>query len=148
VLGSTHEKETNSILGSVCEAVVLVSITLIMIGLYLYASGSVTVIWLVLCGIVMGVGIAGSVAASYLQIREAREIAENTTYRITPQVVATLVANKVFSDVIFALENTLQGGDVTIVGKSQFLRWLEETFGTERSKEVNTMILRYARVRH
>jgi hypothetical protein len=132
--------------GSVFEAVTLISITMMLIGLYLYSSGSRSGAWVVVFAILTVIGIAGSIVASYRVVGEGQSVDENTEFRINAQLVQTLKTKQMFEDVVFGLENVIKNGDVCIKGKRDFLRVLEATFGTERAREVDVMILKYAAV--
>ena len=143
---STTKPEGNSKTASFFEAVSLVSITLLLIGFYLYASGSIRGSWLGLFGILMVVGIVGGIAASYHQIDKSRRIAGARKFRVTRQLVKTLIAKEVPPDVIFGLKEMIKDGDLTSESEISFTKRLEACFGNERSSEVQGVIMKYARV--
>lgn len=138
---------SNSKLSSIFEAISLVSITLLLIGFYLYASGSIASEWLYLFGFLVEVGIFGSIAASYREIKRITSKAEATKFRVSRQLVETLIAKQAPSDVIFGLKKMINEGDQPIQGEIKFLKQLEVVLGIERTSEVQPMILKYARVR-
>ena len=140
------KSSSKSKLSSIFEAISLVNITLLLIGFYLTASGSISSWWLVLFGFLVVVGIVGSVAASYRNIENASRIVESTKVRVTRQLLETLIAKKMPSDVIFGLNNMIKDGDRPIQNEIEFLKQLEVTLGIERSREVKAVILKYARV--
>lgn len=144
--GSTTKPQSNSKLSSICEAMSLVSITLLLIGIYLSTSSSIEGAWLVLFGFLVVIGIAGSIAASYRQIKTTSRTAETRNFRVTRQLVETLIAKQLPSDVIFGLKKMIKDGDQPFQGETTFLKQLEATLGIERTSEVQAMILKYARV--
>jgi hypothetical protein len=137
---------SKSKLSSIFEAISLVSITLLLIGFYLIASGSISWLWLRIFGFLVVVGIVGSVAASYRDIKNASSIVETTKVRVTRQLVETLIAKQVPSDVIFGLKNMIKNGDQPVQSEHEFLKQLDATLGIERSREVQPIILKYAGV--
>lgn len=132
--------------GSVFEAVALVSVTLLLIGFYLYSSGSVTVLWLVGWGALAAICLVASIVASYYQVEEDTKRDERTEYRISYQLIETLKTKEALPDVTFGLERLiLFQGERTFDGQTAFLQELEKTFGSVRLKEVETTLLKYAR---
>lgn len=145
-MDTTSKPESNSKLVSLFEALTLVSMTLLLIGLYLYASGSIGPGWLTLFTLLVQIGILGNIAASYHQINETRRIAGARRFRVTRQLVETLLAKQAPPDVIFGLSKMIKQGDVVVEGETPFIKRLDEVFGKERSSEVQELILRYARL--
>lgn len=143
---STSKAESKSKRGSLFEALSLVSITLLLIGSYLYASGSIAAVWLTVFGILVLVGMVGSIGASYHNIDETRRIAATTKFRISRQLIETLIAKQIPTDVIFGLKKMIRNGDVMVEGETLFTNQLESCFGKERSSEVQGIIMKYARV--
>lgn len=133
--------------GSIFESVALVSITLLLIGFYLYSSASVTVLWLLGWGVLAVICLILSLAASYAQVALNKDKEEQTEYRISYQLIETLKTKEMLPDVIFGLERLIQWhGKDSFKGQTEFLQELEKVFGSERLKEVETTLLKYARV--
>src|SRR5678816_4336137 len=140
----TNSKKRDSKFGSVCEAITLISITLMLISLYLDSSDAKSAWWWIVFAIVSVIGIVVCAAVSYHQISETETAEEHTEFRITFQLVETLRAKDMFPDVIYGLEGLVKSrGNFTVVGKVDLLYLLSETFGWERTKEVEGLILRY-----
>ena len=132
--------------GSIFEAIALVSITLLLIGFYLYSSDSVTALWLVGWGALAAISIVGSIVASYYQVQENNNRDETTEYRISYQLIETLKTKEALPDVTFGLQRLiLFQGERTFDGQTSFLKELEKTFGSVRLKEVEATLLKYAR---
>lgn len=132
--------------GSILEAVALVSITLLLIGFYLYSAGSVTKLWLTVCTTLALVGVVGSLVASYYQVAVNKERDEDTEYRINYQLIETLKIKEALPDVIFGLERLIRWKNEHVFkGQTEFLKELEKVFGSARLKEVEATLLKYAR---
>lgn len=142
----SSKSESNSKLGSLFESLSLVGITLMLISIYLYASGSITAFWIALFGMLVWIGIVGSVAASYHQINKAETIAGSRKFKVSRQLLETLRAKHLPYDVLFGLENMINDGDLTVQGETALVKRLDAAFGKERSSEISAVILRYARV--
>jgi hypothetical protein len=132
--------------GSIFEAVALVAITLLLVGFYLYSAGSVTRVWLIVCTTLAIVGVVGSLMASYYQVAETQRREEHTEYRINYQLIETLKTKEALPDVIFGLEGLIRWKTEHVFkGQAEFLEELEQVFGSERLKEVEATLLKYAR---
>jgi len=142
----TGKSESNSKVGSLFEGLTLLSITLMLIGIYLYASGSIAAFWIVLFGMLVGIGIAGSIVASYYQIDKTEAMAETRKFRVSRQLLETLRAKNLPYDVLFGLKDMIKDGDVTVQRETAFVERLDAAFGKERSREISAVIMRYAQV--
>jgi hypothetical protein len=135
--------------GSVCEAITLISITLMLISLYLDSADVKNAGWWIFFAIVSVIGIVVCIAASYHQISETEQVEEHTEFRITFQLIETLKVKEMFADVIYGLEGLVKTkGDFTVTGKENFSRLLADTLGWERAKEVDGLIMKYAQGRN
>ena len=130
-----------------CEALVLVCLTLLLCGLYVYFGRHHKAVlpWLLLCAALIPIAFICAIAASYMSNRMAGREAKAARFKITEQLILTLRAEKMPLDVRRGL-GKIADPEKVIVGENRFLLLLEETLGKERTREIKAIVFKYARV--
>jgi hypothetical protein len=152
-------------IGPFLEAVALLATMLSLVGLYVYGSNSKSTVWywFAIFVVLIVVGGFGSVVSSYFRIQESNAAATSRVFRIDNQLLLTLQAVKAPDDVIKGLKSMLEerhaeffpeqrSGVVfklfthtaEITGAITMVSILQDAFGDERTKEIKTIVLKYA----
>lgn len=141
-------RDNFGMLAGVFEALVLVSSTLLLCGLYVSYGRHVPVRgWLIIFSLGIPFSLAGAIVASYKSAQIAALCAKSSLFRITPQLILTLEAEGVPKDVRLGLKELMgQNGGYPIEGEHHFEELLEERFGSARAAEVKATVFKYARV--
>jgi len=137
-----------ALLNAVFEAVVLISATLFLCGLYLQFGRDVDVQWwLILLLLALVLSLGGLVWSSYRTSRSLQSESDRAWFRINQQLVSTLTENAP-KDVSAGLQELFtRDGETCHRGEDEFGAVLEEQFGPARANEVKETVFKYARFR-
>src|SRR5258706_13179858 len=131
------QRDNFGVVASVLEAVIFLTATLLLCGLYLTYGRSVPIRgWLILFSLGIPLLLMGAIWASFISARRAALRAQSTLFRINPQLILTLEAEGVPADIRPGLEEIMEPiGEYIVEGEDRFQEVLEDRFGAARAAE-------------